>query len=30
MVMLWISMLGTAEAQRPDWKQYAQCARDSL
>ena len=26
MVMLWISMLGSAQAEFPGWTQYAQCA----
>ena len=26
MVMLWISMLGSAHAEFPGWTQYAQCA----
>ena len=26
MVMLWISMLGTAQAERLDWREYAHCA----
>ena len=26
MVMLWVSMLGSAQAEFLDWKQYAQCA----